>query len=154
MSWSSRPRPAFASIARALLIESHEGLLEPDDVHRIAMAGYEMIDNLIKYSVGGAAHFEVKLFRGDGRVYVRLCSSNPANSGDCEAARHLVARLQNAESATAVYDELVASSPARTGSGLGLARIQVEGEMSLDCIANGVEITLVAGRCVAARSPL
>jgi hypothetical protein len=154
MSWSSRPRPAFASTVRALLNESHEPLLEPDEVHRIAMAGYEMIDNLIKYSLGGAGHFEVELFRGDAHVYTRLCSTNPAKPEDRRAVRQLVSRLQSARSPTAVYDELVASSPARVGSGLGLARIHVECEMSLDCVADGDRMTLVAGRRVAARGGL
>jgi hypothetical protein len=150
-AWSTRPPVAFSSAIRALLLGSYESLLEADEVQRLAMAGYEMVDNLIKYSLNGAGHFEAEVFRRDGVTLARLSSTNPAAPEHRQAARRLVARLQAAPSLVAVYDELLASSGTRTGSGLGLARIQAEGEMSLDCLADDARVILVAGRAVATR---
>ena len=151
MSWTSRPPPTLAALIRALLIGSCERLLEPDDVQCVAMAGYEMTDNVIKYSLGGEGQFEAEVVRRQGAIHARLCSINPAAPEHRQAARHLVALLQSAPNAGSVYDSLIASSPARLGSGLGLARIQVEAEMSLHCAADEARITFVASRQVAAR---
>jgi hypothetical protein len=151
LAWSTRPPVGFSSAVRMLLLASYEGLLEADDVHRIAMAGYEMVDNLIKYSLNGEGHFDAEIVRRDGATHARLYSINPAAAEHRQAARLLVARLQDAPSPIAVYEQLLASSPTRLGSGLGLARIQAEGEMSLDCVADDARVTLVAGRMVATR---
>jgi hypothetical protein len=151
LSWSTRPPVAFSSTVRSLLLVSYESLLEADEVQRLAMAGYEMVDNLIKYSLNGAGHFDAEILRRDGVTHARLCSINPAATEHRRAARTLVARMQAAPSPIAVYDELLGSSATRIGSGLGLARIQAEGEMSVDCIADDARVILVAGRTVTTR---
>jgi hypothetical protein len=146
--WNVRPPKRFASSVRELVSDSYQGLLDTDEALRIAMAAHEMVENLVKYSSDGKSSFEVEICDSDGRRYVRLRSRNSAAPEDLQGATRLIERIQSAADPVAIYDQLIAESPGRAGSGLGLARIRAEAEMDIACSAEGSQFTVVAERRV------
>jgi hypothetical protein len=80
----------------------------------------------------------------DGRRRVDVTARNRATP---EQARDLVRRihaLAQAEDPMAFYVGLMRDSAQRSGSGLGLARVRVEGEMQLSCALEGDAVIVSA----------
>jgi hypothetical protein len=146
--WTVPPPVALASRMRELLSGIYKDLLEPEEMHSVAMAAHELIENLVKYSASGTSSFDVEICDGSGRARVCLRTRNRASAHDADRVRDLVERLSSSPDPMLVYDELVATSPRRAGSGMGLARICAEGEMNMACLAEDGHITITAERPV------
>lgn len=110
-------------------------LTDPDQLSRVLLAAHELLENIVKYSIGGVAEFHVTLDTpdaSDGRIRVRLRTKNCAHPERLSDARTRLDALAAAPDPIAHYDELIrASAGRRDVSGLGLARIPAESEMRL-----------------------
>ncbi len=146
--WNVPPPQALASGVRELLSGVYKELLEADEIHSAAMAAHELVENLVKYSAGGTSSFEIEIRENGDRAFVRLQTRNRAVAEHIRGAQQLVERMGGSADPITVYDELVATSPHRKGSGLGLARIRAEAGMDLVYSAEGGFITIVAERRV------
>jgi hypothetical protein len=142
---------ALPSKVRDLLTGIYIDLLEPDELGTVAMAAHELLENLLKYAANGTSSFHVEICEAGGKALVRLRTSNDASPECAETLERLVADISAARDPMAMYDELVASSPMRPGSGLGLIRIHAEGQMQIAMSRNGRHVTLVAERSISLR---
>ncbi len=148
MAWRDPPPPRVPSMVRELLTTSYAGLVEADELQRVAMVAHEMLENLVKYASEGPVTFAVELHDRDGGTVAELRSSNCATAEHLREAEGILTRLGPTAHAVTAYDELIAESTQRTGSRLGLARIRAEGEMGLEGFIEKGRITLVAQRRV------
>ena len=120
-------------------------LRDPDSTSRIALTIHELLENTLKYSTDGHALLDVTV--GDlidGRRRVQVTARNRATP---EQARDLGLRihaLAEAQDPMELYVGLMRDSAQRSGSGLGLARIRVEGEMQLSCALEGDAVIVSA----------
>jgi two-component sensor histidine kinase len=116
-----------------------------DLVARAALVVHELLDNGAKYAPAGARiEFSLTLECGvDGSLVIRL--TNQTTPAHVERLRRFVSEINNAADATALYVDMMCRDPLdRTVSGLGLARIRAEAEMSLDLIVAAETATIVA----------
>jgi len=116
-----------------------------DFVARAAIVVHELLENGAKYAPEGARiGFSVTLEGGpDPSLSIRL--TNLTTALHVDRLRHFVSEINGARDATALYIEMMCRDPLdRTVSGLGLARIRAEGEMSLDLIIAAETATIVA----------
>jgi len=133
---------------RELLSGIYKDLLEPDEIESVAMAAHELLENVVKYSADGTSSFDVDISDRDGGAFVRLRTRNRADARHLDAIRRVLERVASASDPMLIYDELVASSPRREGSGLGLARICAEGDMDVSCTLQDGHVMIVAERRV------
>jgi hypothetical protein len=152
LCWNVRPPDALASSVRELLSCIYKELLDPEVAQSVTMAAHELIENVVKYGAGGTGSFEVEICDRGGPAVVRLRTRNSALPEHLDGLRRLMERIGEATDPLALYDELIAGSPRRKGSGLGLARIRAEAEMTVVFSAEGRQVTMVAERRVSIRN--
>ena len=113
-------------------VESN-GHADPQFVSGLVVAVHELLENAVKYSTDSTTSLEVKLDLEHSR-HVVLITKNLATR---ESAERVTARLNRLQAGDPhrVYQEMLEEAAQRTNeSGLGLARIVVECEMSLTSI--------------------
>src|SRR5205085_11065659 len=131
-----------------LVATIYRDVLTQDENDRIAIAAHELLENLLKYSTEGISTFDVEICRRNGDAYVRLQTRNHTSVEHLGDLRRTMDAILYGGDPARVYDRLLATSPHRTGSGLGLARIRAEAEMDLAYITDGFVVTLTAERPV------
>jgi two-component sensor histidine kinase len=150
--WGIVLSAADPSRVREFLMESCKGLLDRDDSDRVAMASHELMENVLKYSDGAMSSFELTLSRRADAGHVFIRTRNGATSERRRDAETRIGSIGRAVDPATVYDELVATSPARSGSGLGLARIRAEADMTVRCVSDDLALTIIAEGRVSLRS--
>ncbi len=152
------PRPRMATLLRRLVSAFHDEIVlgappaRPDgSAHAslLSMAAYELVENAVVHGPPGEAIFSVTIDPDPDRApdgyIVRLTTRNRARPADHEAVRALLRELDEAEDPFTVYLGLMTDTAKRAeGSGLGLARIRVEGEMELACGIDGEDLEIIA----------
>lgn len=147
-----RHRSELASETRRYLLEVlRQRLSDPEDADCVAMAIHELIENLVKYSNNESSSVEVDVDNIDGAMHVVVRTRNSVTPERLSELERALTSVTAAPDPVALYDELIASSPARSNSGLGLARIRAEADMNLSYTVDGQEVTVVAERVVPAR---
>lgn len=107
-------------------------LTDADELSRVLLATHELLENIVKYSADGVAEFHFALELNDAGLCVRLRTKNRTQPERLADARSRLDAMDAAGDPVAHYDELIrAAAGRRDGSGLGLARIPAESEMSL-----------------------
>ena len=107
-------------------------LADADGLSRLLLAAHEMLENIVKYSIGEAAEFHLLLEAQTSGLLVRLRTKNRAAPERMADARWRLEALAKARDPVAHYDQLIRESAGRQDvSGLGLARIPAESEMEL-----------------------
>jgi len=107
-------------------------LADADGLSRLLLAAHELLENIVKYSVGEAAEFHLQLEAKASGLLVRLRTKNRAAPERMADARWRLDALAAAPDPIAHYDELIRESAGRRDvSGLGLARIPAESDMEL-----------------------
>ncbi len=124
-------------------------LRNPDSTSRIALTIHELLENTLKYSTDGQAQLHVTVGRDeDGRRHVEVTAKNRATPEQARDLGRRINALAEAADPMALYADLMRESVHRSGSGLGLARIRVEGEMQLSCALEG-DAVIVSARTAA-----
>ncbi|HKO48012.1 MAG TPA: hypothetical protein VJV79_09830 [Polyangiaceae bacterium] len=107
-------------------------LADADGLSRLLLAAHELLENIVKYSVGEEAEFHLLVETKASGLVVRLRTKNRAAPERMADAQWRLDALANAGDPVAHYDELIRESAGRRDvSGLGLARIPAESEMQL-----------------------
>jgi hypothetical protein len=144
------PSPEFVPIVRRFVSTFYEKLLSRADVaSRLALASHELLENTVKFSVDRVSSIHLAVTRGDHEIAISIRTRNRASAADSTSANAIVRDIKRATDTFAYYQEVMRSSARRSdGSGLGLARISAEAEMTLDCEIDGDELVLVASAVV------
>ena len=116
---------------------------DPDLSESVGIVTSELLENAIKYGNGGETRLSVEFDRIVNRVAIRMW--NNATAAHIETLKRNVQELSEASDAFAHYQEVMRRSAKRAnGSGLGLARIAGEAEMSLSVTAEDGHVCVTA----------
>ena len=130
-------------------------LLDADDLSRVLLAAHELLENIVKYSLGGAAEFHFALECTEPGLRVRLRTKNLAHPDRLTDVRRRLDALRAAPDPISHYDELIrAAAGRRDGSGLGLARIPAESELELGYAIEHGYLVLTAEGAANEKAPL
>jgi hypothetical protein len=141
-----RPYVELITRAREFVTDFYEQLLtDADAVSRVALATHELLENVVKYSSDGRSHFEIELFEQNGESIVRIRARNRTTPERALELRRLIDEIEGNSDPFQMYQQFMRRSAQRQdgGSGLGLARIRAEAEMSVRCDVAGDEVTIV-----------
>ena len=127
-------------------------LLEDDDaVSRLSMATHELMENAIKYAPDCTSSLSVRYEPTTG--HVTLTSTNRAPPESAREVAAVLAEVARADDPMAAYLELMAATAERAGgSGLGLARVWVEGQMPLTLSYDGRQLSITGVTATARRA--
>lgn len=141
-----RPNVELITSTRRFVSELFDSvLIDPDAVSRVALTIHELLENTLKYSTDGLVCLEVTVSDVGDKKVVKICASNRANPAQLGELKQRIDALRDAHDPMGFYVSMMIDSVGREdGSGLGLARIRVEGEMDLAYSIDGDIITITA----------
>jgi two-component sensor histidine kinase len=137
------PDPGLVSVVRRFIEELYERVgVEAEDISRIALASHELLENAVKYSSGGSTNIQIGVDRGEERDGVWIVVTNRPVDVHLDTLRGTFAEIEQAQDPFDFYRSLMKRPKAKGVSGLGLARIIVEGDMtlSMECNEGNVRI--------------
>jgi hypothetical protein len=148
------PNPRMVSIVRRFVEETFEKLVgDPDAIFRISMAAHELLENGAKYAMTRRAVLRVALDDKEDGPGVQIAITNDTTKEHVERLKARVAEIAASQDPFALYQQLMRrSSKMREESGLGLARIRAEGEMTLALEVTGTTVTILASARVPGRT--
>lgn len=120
-------------------------LADPDACGRVMLVAHELLENAAKYSADGFGQLHIELVDREGEAYVQIATTNRASAERLTELRRFFEESGKAPDAISLYDRMIALTAQRKdGSGLGLARIRAEGEMSLAFSVDNDRVTIKA----------
>jgi hypothetical protein len=139
--------PLLVSPARRFVEEVLEKVVtDADLVSRVAMTAHELLENAAKYARNTKAELSVTMQPlADGAREIVLKLSNATSPHHVDRLKQMFARLDGCGDPLTFYLNLMRQNAHEVSqSGLGLARIRAEAEMSLALAVNGEVATIVA----------
>lgn len=143
------------STMRRFVLALYERVLEdPDASAEMALVTHELLENAVKYNTHSGTRLRVSVVRQEEPVpghVITIRTANRASSEHIHSAALLVRRVRDAADPDLMYQQMILSSIEQNeGSGLGLARIRAETQMSVDMRVIGDEIEVIARTLVRA----
>jgi two-component sensor histidine kinase len=138
----------LVSVTRRFVENALEKFIADGDlVSRVAMAAHELLENAAKYARHSSAELSITMNRDeDGRrgdVTVRM--SNVTSPAHIDRLKQSFEELDACDDPLVLYIRLMRRNAQKTDvSGLGLARIKAEAEMTLGLRVEGEAVTIVA----------
>jgi hypothetical protein len=119
----------------------HDG----DVICRMAVAAHELLENAAKYSKGGLSRLRIQIRGGAKPRLLSVSVSNLADPARIDELKVAIAELGSTADASETYQDHLSRAALRTdGSGLGLARIRAEADMTLVLEFQGDQVCVKA----------
>lgn len=141
-----RPNVDLVSVVRRFVTDFyHCVFIDPETSSRLALATHELLENAVKYSITGETRLRVQVTRDVSPCLVSIRTWNDADPGQISALQQAFNGLKAAKDPFDYYQEQMRHTVHREeGSGLGLARIRAETDMTLDCEIMGSTVCVRA----------
>ncbi len=148
-----KPTVETVSMTRRFVTSLFERALhDPDGAARVGIAVHELLENVLKYSASGAASLRVCVTPEDLGCVTTIETANPVTPERRAGLEEFFAEVARAPDAFAFYHAAMQRSRTlRFGSGLGLARIWAEAEMTIALHLGGDGATVRATGLMLAR---
>jgi hypothetical protein len=129
---SFRPNIKLVSTVRRFTADFYRRVLANQELSdRLALATHELLENAVAYSVDNETAIRIEIDEGE-RIVIKTW--NRTTYERAAAVRSAIEELNDAPDPDKYYQETMLKMAKRTdGSGLGLARIRAEADMSLRC---------------------
>ncbi len=139
-----QPTPQTIGVVRRSVMSLYERILgDAEASARIGLATHELLENVLRHSVGGQTTLHICAEDGpSGRVTIETRSR--ATEVGIADLRARAAAMASCDAETYYANVMVECATRDDDGGLGLARIRAEGEMTLDVQADGDYVSVVA----------
>ena len=108
---------------------------DPDVVERIALAAHELAENATLYTCDENSRIRIELQRDGENGLIRISTWNRADAKDMVALRQFFDEMRTFPDPFTFYQVLLRRTAKRNdGSGLGLARIEAEADMTVNYV--------------------
>jgi hypothetical protein len=140
-----RPNVHLISSARQFVADFYDHVVgDPAALSRILLATHELLENAVKYAVDGVTHIRIDVTVVDvtkRRVIIR--TSNRAGPEHRDVLKKTIEEAGLAPDPFQHYRQVMLKNARRKdGSGLGLARIRAEADMTMECDIDGEEVAI------------
>jgi hypothetical protein len=148
--------PRLVSVVRRFIEDALEKVIDDDQdlVRRLSLTAHELVENGIKHALCDPTVMRISLEQRPGAVRARIATTNQASVENVDRLRASVAAIVRAGSSDLpqLYESYLRRREPHGGGGIGLVRIRVEAEMSVDCEVTGSMVTVVASSLMRART--
>jgi hypothetical protein len=141
---------------RRFVEETFERLVgDAESVFRVSMTAHELLENAAKYSLGQKTLLRVSLEEVTEGHRLSLCLINDTTGAHMDRLRDRIDELNATTDAFELYQSLMRKNMKnRDESGLGLARICAEGEMSLGLEIKGNTVAIMTSALFPKKGPV
>jgi hypothetical protein len=146
MELSFRPSVRLVSAVRRFVSDFYEEMLgDPDGTSRVALVTHELLENAARYSADGETSLRIDLLDDRTPRAIRIRSKNRSSAEHIASLRALIEGLNGADKPEDFYQMAMVRTAKKKGvSGLGLARVCVEGEMKISYGIDGDQVMVEA----------
>ncbi len=141
-----RPDVELVSVVRRFVSAfSDEVLDDAERASRLAVAAHELVENGVKYSLDGETALRLVISPDETGAKLAIGTWNRARPGDVDGIQRVFAEMQEHPDPQDFYQLLMRrNARAPDLSGLGLARIRAETDMTLRCEVKDDEVSVLA----------
>jgi two-component sensor histidine kinase len=151
-----RPNVHLISSARQFVADFYDHVVgDPAALSRILLATHELLENAVKYAVDGVTLIRIDVTDDGGPMRrVMIKTSNKADPLHRDVLLKTVEEARQAVDPFIHYQQVMLKNARRKdGSGLGLARIRAEADMSMACDIEGDEVSITVEADLPPRHP-
>ena len=147
------PNLRLVPIVRRFVSDFYGEVFDDEEVvSRLALSTHELMENAIQHNSGGDARLLVELRDVEGEKRISVSIRNPTWPESISRLSRLMEAMDRAPDPLQFYLQLMSQSARQTeGSGLGLTRIRVEGQMQLSHTIKGEWVEITASTTCPAR---